>query len=260
MRILFTICGRAGSKGVKNKNLKSINGIPLVYYTLASIKLYMDAHPENQIDIVLNTDSRALSELMQNQKVITGIVEIERKAGLEGDSVAKVDVIKDSYLICKQSNSYDVVVDLDITSPMRRLEDIEGAINTLLSDEQTDLVFSVVPGRRNPYFNMVEEAGGYYKKVCSSGFTSRQQTPKVYELNASIYAYNPKFLDSKIDKTILDYKNRIVEMPDYLVLDIDSEEDFKLMTYLWDYFLKEDPGLDKLMNMVRKFDKQCCGE
>lgn len=37
MKILFTICGRAGSKGFKNKNLKKMNGVPLVFYTLASI-------------------------------------------------------------------------------------------------------------------------------------------------------------------------------------------------------------------------------
>ena len=45
MNILFTICGRAGSKGFKNKNLKEMNGVPLVYYTLAAIKAYIEAHP-----------------------------------------------------------------------------------------------------------------------------------------------------------------------------------------------------------------------
>ena len=50
MRILFTICGRAGSKGLRNKNLRKMKGVPLVYYTLASIRMYMDAHPEMDIE------------------------------------------------------------------------------------------------------------------------------------------------------------------------------------------------------------------
>ena len=58
MNILFTICGRAGSKGFKNKNLKKLNGIPLVYYTLSVIRLYMDKHMENQVTVALNTDSK----------------------------------------------------------------------------------------------------------------------------------------------------------------------------------------------------------
>ena len=71
-------------------------------------------------------------------------------------------------------------------------------------------------------------------------YTSRQQAPASYELNASIYAYSPKFLSKTIDKTILDYNCGIVVMPDYLVLDIDSEEDFIRMEKLFGLFLDDD--------------------
>lgn len=54
-------------------------------------------------------------------------------------------------------------------------------------------------------------------------------------MNASIYVYNPQFLNQKIDKTLLEYNCNIVEMPDYLVLDIDSEEDFQLMNMLFNW-------------------------
>ncbi len=57
MKILFTVCGRAGSKGFKNKNLKEMNGIPLVYYTLAVIRLFKDNHSDDCITVALNTDS-----------------------------------------------------------------------------------------------------------------------------------------------------------------------------------------------------------
>ena len=77
-------------------------------------------------------------------------------------------------------------------------------------------------------------------------YTARQQAPVSYELNASIYAYRPKFLSGTIDRTILDYNCGIVVMPDYLVLDIDSEEDFEMMEMLFEHFAKSDYGLREI--------------
>lgn len=252
MNILFTICGRAGSKGFKNKNLKKMKGVPLVYYTLSVIRLYMDKHVNDQVTVALNTDSKELQELIKNQNIVSGVRLVERKEDLAGDVVAKVEVIRDTYFQCRQDREFDVVVDLDITSPMRRLCDVEVAIDKLLADQNCDLVYSVVPARRSPYFNMVEKKDDYYRKICPSMYTARQQAPASYELNASIYAYSPKFLEGKIDRTILDYNCDIVVMPDYLVLDIDSEEDFEMMEMLFDYFEKNDLGFQFLMKTIYK--------
>lgn len=253
MNILFTICGRAGSKGFKNKNLKRLKGIPLVYYTLSAIHLYISRHPENKVTVALNTDSKELQKFVTLQHLVDNVVVVGRKRELAGDIVAKVEVIKDTYSQCKAEDDFKVVVDLDITSPMRRVSDIEAAIDMLLADQKCDLVYSVVPGRRNPYFNMVEKKDGYYKKVCFSMCTARQQASDVFELNASIYAYCPIFLSQKIDKTILDYNCGIIVMPDYLVLDIDSEEDFVLMELLFDFFKKKDEGLREIAECARHF-------
>ena len=224
MNILFTICGRAGSKGFKNKNLKLLMGVPLAYYSLACIKGYIDNHPEDKVVVALNTDSNPLVDIMNRQKILP-VTYIERKEKLAGDVVAKVEVIKDTMLSFTSYNP-DVVIDLDITSPMKRVIDIENIINEY-NKGIYDLVFSVVEARRSPYFNMVEEkSDGFYRKICQSKYTARQQSPKSYEMNASIYAYSPCFLNSEITKTIIDYNCGISIMPDYLVLDIDSEEDF----------------------------------
>lgn len=59
-RLLITICGRAGSKGFKNKNLKNFCGKPLVYYSLSAAELFIKKHPELEIDVALNTDSEDL--------------------------------------------------------------------------------------------------------------------------------------------------------------------------------------------------------
>lgn len=249
MKILFTICGRAGSKGFKNKNLKEMNGIPLVYYTLAAIFGYSKTHPENQIMVAVNTDSEALLELLHKQTAVL-FESIERREELAGDTVPKVNVIQDTYIHLSTFEP-DVVIDLDITSPYRRVADIENAISEYMKGEY-DILFSVVKARRSPYFNMVEEKeDGYYRKICTSSITTRQQAPSCYELNASIYVYNPSFLDRHIELTILDYRCGISVMPDYLVLDIDSEKDFEMMQYLHSYYWKKDSGLNEVYLLAK---------
>lgn len=248
MRVLFTICARAGSKGLKNKNIRCMKGVPLAYYTLAAIELYRKKHTGAAVSVAVNTDSGELKEQIQSQDAVCDILFLSRKESLAGDETAKVDVIRDSMEQCGGKMAFDAVVDLDVTSPMRRVEDIESAIEALAADEHADLVFSAVAGRRNPYFNMVEERNGYFKKVCAAAYTARQQAPRTYELNASIYVYRPAFLAGKIEKSILDYNGTIIRMPDYLVLDIDSEEDFRKMEFVMDYFRERDSGLAEVMD------------
>ena len=250
MNILFTICGRAGSKGFKNKNLKEMNGVPLVFYSLAAIQMFSEKHMEHHVKIAVNTDSCDLIEQIKGRSALP-IEFVSRRQELAGDVVPKVDVIKDTYINCVDFNA-DVVMDLDITSPMRRVEDIENILEEY-NKGGVDLVFSVVEARRSPYFNMVENKGnGYYQKICQSSFTARQQAPKSYEINASIYAYNPLFLSGEIEKTILDYKCSISIMPDFLVLDIDSEEDFEMMQFLHRYYCEHDSGLNNVFCIARQ--------
>ena len=51
-RVLITVCGRAGSKGFRNKNLKTFCGQPLVYYTLAAASLFCGQRPEDRKSVV----------------------------------------------------------------------------------------------------------------------------------------------------------------------------------------------------------------
>lgn len=250
MKILFTICGRAGSKGFKNKNLKEMNGIPLVYYTLAAIKLYCDSHKTDDVVVAVNTDSEQLIDVIKLPECMD-VSFIDRKPELAGDKVAKVDVIRDTYR--EMGCEYDVVVDLDITSPLRSLSNIESLLDVYGSDDSLELVTSVVEARRNPYFNMVESRDGYYHKVCESKLTARQDAPDIYELNASIYAYRPTFLDKDITDTILDHRCGVSVMKDYLVLDIDSEENFRMMEFLHRHFIENDHGLREVYDTAKSF-------
>ena len=254
MHVLFTICGRAGSKGVKNKNLKTFIDVPLVYLSLSAIQLYMERHADVSADVVLNTDSKELISLVQAQKAVPVSV-IMRDESLAGDTVPKVAVITNCLVTMEKEKgtAYDVVVDLDNTSPLRTAGDVAHAIEKLTENpEAYDVVFSVTSCRRNPYFNMVEERDGYYCTSKDAVFTARQQAPAVYDMNASIYAYSPRALREKDAETYFKSRCGIIMMKDTAVLDIDSEEDFELMQVLAAYFYRNYPAYDEVYQNAKQ--------
>lgn len=251
MNILITICGRAGSKGLQGKNLKSFKGYPLISYTLAAIDLFKQKVDAN-IDVALNTDSK---ELQQMAASYPGVIFIDRKEEFAGDTASKISVIKDTYEECKKvtGTHYDAVIDLDLTSPLRTVADIEKLVAVKKENPAYDVVFSVVDSRRNPFFNMVKEEGDFVSLVNASTFTARQQAPKIYDMNASMYLYDPKFLEEHT--AIFQGKCGIIKMKDYLILDIDSEEDFVWMSYLYEKFLEEDEGIREIYTHIPKLPK-----
>ena len=246
MKILFTICGRAGSKGIKNKNLRKFCGKYLVYYTVSAIDLYLKKHPEVNYDIVVNSDSQELLELTANNGM-REVEQIVRDESLAGDSIGKIAVINDCLekMEARKGIHYDMVVDLDITSPLRTVEDLEKVI-TLHAGKQADVTTTVATARRNPYFNQVKRTEHGVKKVIDSNYTARQQAPEIYDMNASIYAYKPEFL--KTGKGVLDGYCEIVEMYDTGILDLDHENDFELMEVVAKYLFENKDGFREVFD------------
>lgn len=248
MKILFTICGRAGSKGIKNKNIKPFLGKPLPYYTLSAIDLYLKEQTNIEGDIVLNTDSPELIKLMKKNKFRTLYI-IERDEALAGDNVSKIDVIKDC-LIKMQSKlkkEYDIVIDLDITSPLRTINDVKNLIDTHIKTK-CDVTFSVTNARRNPYFNMVTATEHGFQLVNEGNFTTRQQAPDVFDMNASMYAYLPRFLLSAND--IFDGYCEAITMYDTAVLDLDHENDFELMEVIAEFLFQKYDSFSQIYNNI----------
>ncbi len=251
MRILFTICGRAGSKGLKNKNLKEFLGFPLAFYTASAIDIYTTEHPEVKCDVALNTDSQELVELFLK---VTGmhIDIIKTEEELSGDDVSKISVIRKTYeVMClRKQYDYDMVVDLDITSPLRQPQDLERLIEKAYNSAGIDVVFSVTDARRNPYFNMVMKSEeGYYTRILESSFTARQQAPEIFDMNASMYAYNPNFLMRRME--IFEGRCSVIKMQDTAVLDIDNEHDFELMEVVAQYIFSQQKEFSVVRDNIR---------
>jgi len=252
LNVLITVCGRAGSKGCKNKNLKNFLGKPLVYYTLSAAFLFKNQVKEMaDVDVCINTDSFELSQIVLSK--YPEVVYIERNADLGEDHVPKaavwhncIDVMKEKY-----EKKYDYMIDLDITSPLRRTKDIFNAFKLKLERSDADMVESVCQCRRNPYFNMYKEEGDYVSTVIDSNLTTRQAAPKVYDENASIYVLNTKFFDGNDKNMLNEAKTVIYEMQDTAVLDIDSEEDFELMEVIAKYLYSKDIDFGNIYESVR---------
>lgn len=251
-KVLITVCGRAGSKGFKNKNLKVFCGQPLVYYSLSAAKLFAAARPDVAVDIALNTDSPMLREVVADR--YPEVYQVARPEELCGDTVPKMAVFQQTLAEMEQKKDihYDYLIDLDITSPLRRAEDVVGAFAEKERRPDLDLVFSVAPARRNPWFNMVKLCGDHVEKVIESPFTARQQAPAVYDLNASIYVFQRDFLAQNKTGILWDGACGIFEMYDTGILDIDCEEDYQLMEVIATHLYKNDAAFGKVKEQIRK--------
>ena len=107
-----------------------------------------------------------------------------------------------------------------------------------MSKENDDCVFGC-RSKKKSWFNMVFKDVDGNIKIFSSEFSARQQAPKVFDMNASIYIYNRRALGTIIKTSPLDGKIGIFEMEDYGILDIDSERDFELMEVIFKHIAEK---------------------
>ena len=228
MNILITICGRGGSKGIPGKNIKKLAGKPLISYTIRHAQEFAKNHPN--VDIALSTDDKGIKGTAEDFGLKTDYL---RPDSLATDLVGKMGVIKHvlEYEELKNKKRYDIVLDLDITSPLRTQNDLNLGLKKLMADQQAYNIFSVSNPSRNPYFNVVEEKeDGYCKVVKESDSLSRQAAPKVYDMNASFYffrrvCFEQNFRSSTTEKSLF-------HLMDHPCFDLDEPLDFVIMDYL----------------------------
>ena len=227
-KILITICARGGSKGIPGKNIKPINGKPLIGYTIDIALKLKSKYPD--MTIILSTDSKAIRDISG----ICGLkTDYERPAFLANDICGKVDVIKDAVLYAEKeyNEKYDYILDLDVTSPIRTISDLERSFAIIEKNIEAFTLFSVNEAARNPYFNMVEQKeNGYYSEVIKTGSLTRQSAPKVYDMNASFYIYRRNFFDLGLNGSVTD-RSLIYVMP-HICFDLDEPMDYEYLSYL----------------------------
>tara|TARA_B100001564_G_scaffold359749_1_gene382766 strand:- start:1054 stop:1773 length:720 start_codon:yes stop_codon:yes gene_type:complete len=229
MNILITICARGGSKGIPKKNIKKINNTPLIHY---SIDLANKIKEKYKADIQLSTDCDLISKCCKNYGLTDN--KYIRPDYLATDEVGKIDTIKHAFNYAEvyYNKKFDFIIDLDVTSPLRNIDDIEAALIKLINNKNALNIFSVSPAKRNPYFNMVEINNKGYASLVKSekSFKTRQSSPRVYDMNASFYIYRNKFFNSKNEISVNSLS--IIYIMDHICFDLDEAVDFDIMEFL----------------------------
>lgn len=222
MTTICSICARGGSQGVPRKNIRPLLGKPLIVHTIEQALACRAIER-----VFVSTDD---AEIAAVAAAAGAEVPFLRPAELATSSAAKIPVIEH---LVEQVEAMGVavsrIIDLDPTSPLREIADIEAA--AALLDGDTDCVITGYPAEKNPYFNMVEQGPdgniGLVKPL-PSGVTSRQAAPKVWSMNASIYVWHRHTLRAGL----WNGRTRLYEMPHERSVDIDNEIDFRMVEML----------------------------
>ncbi len=216
MKPLIIIPARGKSKGIPDKNIKLLNGVPLIHYT---VKAAQEVFGNEQICV--STDDSRIKCCVEELALTVPFL---RPSELATDTSATYDVLL--YVLAQyEHNGYnpDVIIVLQPTSPFRNATHIREAVS--LFNYDLDMVVSVKETRSNPYYVLFEEdEDGFLKKSKQSSFTRRQDCPKVWEYNGAIYVINVASLNEKpvgaFDK-IIKY-----EMDEVSSLDLDTPFDW----------------------------------
>lgn len=223
MNTLMTICARGGSQGLPGKNVRPLLGKPLIAWSIEQ------ALASGLADrVYVSTDDLEIADVAQRYGATVPFL---RPAELASASAPKVPVIQHLVdWVEAHEGRVDRIIDLDPTSPLRDVADIQAC--ALMLDDETDVVITGYVSDKNPYFNMVErKANGYFERVClpAQEAAGRQAAPTVYAMNASIYCWHRHTLGPSLWGNP---RIRLHEMRRERSIDIDHVIDFEFVELL----------------------------
>lgn len=227
VKILCTICARGDSQGVKNKNIISVCKKPLIAHSILQAK-------KSQLfdSIAVSSDSEKIRNVAQQWGAD---YLIDRPTDLATSTAAKLPVIQHAVIETEKLTGiqYEVVVDLDATSPLRFVEDIQNSLGILLQHKEAENVITGCCARKSPYFNLVESGKNGYIKLCKkldAPVVRRQDAPLCYDMNASIYIWRRDALFN--NSCVISGRTLLYVMPEERSVDIDSLFDLKMVRFL----------------------------
>lgn len=229
MSLLITICARAGSKGIPGKNTRLLNGKPLIVYSIETARKFAESR---NCKITISTDDPIVLQICRSLGIYT---DYKRPPELASDTAGKVDTISDVLLFEEKllNHKFEYILDLDVTSPLRTVNDLNVAFEMIREDKNALNIFSVNPANKNPYFNMVEKKeSGYFGLVKTGNFLTRQSATPVYEMNASFYFYKRSFFEMEERKVVND--RSLIYSMSHICFDLDHPIDFEFMSYLFE--------------------------
>lgn len=221
MKAAALICARGGSKGLPGKNIKPLNGKPLIVYAIEHAKSV------NRIERVLvSTDSEEIAQVARDAGASVPFL---RPAELARDDSPEWLVWRHALeFLTAGGNRPDALVSVPATAPLRKPVDIENCLDAF-EEGGSDVVITMTEAHRSPYFNMVVQKPDQSVSLVIppvSGITRRQDAPVVYDITTVAYVVSPDFLMSS--PGIFSGRVRGVFVPRERALDIDTPFDFRI--------------------------------
>lgn len=216
LRTIAFVFARGGSKGLPGKNIKPLGGLPLIAHSIRT------AQSVPAIEAVyVSTDDAAIAATAKT----FGARVIERPADLATDTSPEWLAWQHAVRWVEQNDGpFGVFISLPATSPLRSAGDVEACLGAL--DAETDVVITVTPAARSPYFNMVtrDPEGRSAIVLASAGYTRRQDAPEVFDMTTVAYVSRPAFILGH--NRLFDGRVRSVVVPRERAVDIDDQFDF----------------------------------
>jgi len=224
MNVLAIIPARSRSKTVKDKNIRMINGKPMLAYSIQHAK---ESELINRV--IVSTDSEEYASIARAYEAETPFI---RPAEYATDEALDIEVFQHALCYLREKEGYvpDIVVHLRPTYPIRNVADIDAMIRMLIENEEADAVRCIAPAKEIAYKMWRLCEGGKISPILSdipeAYNMPRQALPPIYYQNACIDVIRTRTILDKKSMTgtyILGYR---MEQN----FDIDTEEEFEKAT------------------------------
>ncbi len=187
MKALYLIPARGGSKGIPHKNIRLLNGKPLIQYSIEVARELAD-----DADICLSTDDQQIKDVAESLGLKVPFL---RPDYLASDTAGTSDVIVHALdFYAQQGKEYDVVVLLQPTSPLRTVQNVKDCLE--LYSNEFDMVTTVKESSISAVL-CKENAQGYLEQVIGGNNVRRQDAEKLYEYNGAVYVINAEAVKDK---------------------------------------------------------------
>jgi len=219
MSTVAFVFARGGSKGLPRKNIKNLNGKPLLVHSIDLAKEISEISR-----IFVSTEDQEIALIAKE----AGAEVIKRPDDLAEDDTPEILAWKHALeTICKNNIMCTKFVSIPTTAPLRTVGDVQSCLD--LFDESTDVVITVSDSHRNPFFNMVSMDHENYVELLNKNddqYYRRQDVPVTYDVTTVAYVSRPEFVMSA--NGLFEGRVKAVKIPKERSIDIDSEMDFRI--------------------------------
>ena len=222
MKFLGLINARGGSKGIPRKNIKKLNGKPLINWTIEeALKSKLLS------DVIVSTEDEEISQISMEAGANVPFL---RPKYLAQDATIQIDVIKHALLTLKeQGKNYDYVVTLQPTVPLRIVEDIDLSIEKIIESKADSLITVCdIAGKHPKTIYSINDDSSLepFQGIDNKGVL-RQNFKKYYWRNGAVYITKVKILLEM--ESLYGTKISFHEMPEERSFNLDSIFDWSII-------------------------------